>query len=167
MMSQRKEQLRQELSEARAYLLSVARQIGPEQEQLSTENPAWNVHDLVAHLAGAERGMQATVQRFLASTELPQEFDLSYWNARQVAKRSDQNVAALIESLTASREDTLALLASLTEAQLDVPGRHPAGIDTTVAGVFRIIALHERAHAREITAALGLDPGEPVDWSSV
>ena len=164
-MSRRKEQLRQQLDEARAYLLSVAQQIGPEQERLSTENPAWNVHDLLAHLAGAERGMQATVHRFLDGVELPEEFDLSYWNVRQVAKRSDQDVATLIESLAASRVDTLALLAGLTEEQLNVPGRHPAGIETTVAGVFRIIALHERAHAREIAAAIGLHPGKPVERS--
>jgi uncharacterized protein (TIGR03083 family) len=166
-MSQRKDRLRQELAASRAYLLSVAKHIAPDQALNSTENPAWNVHDLLAHLASAEGGLQATVQRFLAARELPEAFDLSYWNARQVAKRSDQGVSELIDSLAASREDTLNLLASLTEEQLDVPGKHPAGFDTTVGGVFRVIALHERTHGREIAAAIGLDPGDPVDWSGI
>jgi hypothetical protein len=84
-----------------------------------------------------------------------------------VEKAAERSVNDLLAGLATSRQDTWALLNSLTEAQLDVPGRHPAGIDTTVVGVFRIIALHERAHAREIAAALGLDPGEPIDWSGV
>ena len=63
-MSDRTERLRAELTDARSYLVSVAEQIGPEQALNSTENPLWNVHDLLGHLAGAERGMQATVKRF-------------------------------------------------------------------------------------------------------
>lgn len=79
-MSQCKDRLRHELAESRAYLLSVAEHIGPDQALNSTENPAWNVHDLLAHLAGAERGMQATVHRFLDGVELPVDFSLDYWN---------------------------------------------------------------------------------------
>ena len=52
-MSDRKQRIRTELAASRAYLLSVAEQISPEQAVASTENPAWNIHDLLAHLAVA------------------------------------------------------------------------------------------------------------------
>ena len=71
-MSDRTQRLRAELTDARSYLVSVAEQIGPEEVLKSTENPLWNVHDLLGHLAGAERGMQATVKRFLAGEPLPE-----------------------------------------------------------------------------------------------
>lgn len=162
-----KDLLRQKLDSSRAYLLSVAAHIGPDTVLSSTENPLWNVHDLLAHLAGAERGLQATIQRFLLDQPLPGDFSLERWNQRQVEKRQQEAVEGLLESLAASRQDTLALLDSLSEDQLAMPGTHPAGIDTTVAGIFRIMALHERDHGGEIARALGLPVGERVDWRDI
>jgi uncharacterized protein (TIGR03083 family) len=155
-MSDRKERLRDELNDSRAYLVSVAEQIGPEQVLNSTENPLWNVHDLLAHLAGAERGMQATVKRFLAGESLPENFSLDYWNQRQVEKQKERTAADLLAGLAASRVDTLALLDSLTDDQLAVRGLHPAGFETSVGGIFKVIAYHERSHGQEIALALGL-----------
>ena len=164
-MSNRKERLRAELTDSRAYLVSVAEQIGAEQILNSTENPAWNVHDLLAHLAGAERGLQATVKRFLAGEALPEGFSLDYWNQRQVEKLQARSVFELLDSLAASRVETLALLDSLTDEQMAVRGMHPAGFESSVGGIFRVLAMHERGHGQEIALALGLPVGERVSWS--
>lgn len=162
--SDTKETLRNELAEAREFLLSVAEQLEPEQALNATENPLWNVHDLLAHLAGAERGLQATVKRFLAGAALPDGFSLDYWNQRMVEKQRERSVVELLQSLAASRQDTWALLDSLTEDQMRVRGLHPAGFETSVDGIFRVMAMHERAHGQEIAAALGHPVGERVTW---
>lgn len=166
-MSERTEKLSRLLNESRAYLLSVVEQVGPEQALNSTENPAWNVHDLLAHLAGAERGLQATVNRFLAGQQLPDGFSLDYWNLRQVEKQKERSVPDLVASLKASRVETLALLDSLTDEQLKVRGMHPAGFETSVSGVFKVMAMHERNHGQEIALALGLPVAERVDWTGL
>lgn len=163
-MSDRKDRLRAQLSDSRAYLLSVAEQIGPEQALNSTENPLWNIHDLLAHLAGAERGMQATVKRFLAHESLPENFSLDYWNQRQVEKQKERSVPDLLAALAASRVDTLALLDSLTDEHLAVRGVHPAGFESSVGGIFKVIAYHERGHVQEIALALGLSVENRVTW---
>jgi uncharacterized protein (TIGR03083 family) len=163
-MSDRKQRIRTELAASRAYLLSVAEQISPEQAVASTENPAWNIHDLLAHLAVAERGMQDTVPRFLAGEALPEGFSLDIWNQRQVAKHKERSVAELLASLRASRGDTLALLDSLSEEQLAVRGIHPAGFETSVGGIFRVMAKHELDHGQEIALALGLPVEQRVQW---
>ena len=166
-MSERTERLRVELTNARSYLVSVAEQIGPEQALNSTENPLWNVHDLLGHLAGAERGMQATVKRFLAGEALPEGFSLDYWNQRQVEKQKERSVPDLLAGLAASRIDTLALLDSLTDDQLAVRGVHPAGFETSVGGIFKVIAHHEHGHGQEIALALGLPVENRVTWGDV
>lgn len=166
-MSQPHEDLRAELAANRSYLLSVASQIEPGQTLNSTENPLWNVHDMLAHLAVSERGLQATVKRFLTGEALPEGFSLDYWNQRQVGKLRERPMEELLASLQGSRAETLTLLDMLTEDQLAVRGIHPAGFETNVAGVFRVMARHERAHGQEIAAALGLEVGEPVDWSGL
>jgi uncharacterized protein (TIGR03083 family) len=164
-MSDRIQRIIAQLAEARAYLVSVAEQIGPEQVLASSENPAWNVHDLLAHLAGAERGLQGTVQRFLDGQPLPDGFSLDYWNQRQVEKQKERSVADLLASLAASRVDTLALLDSLSEEQLAVRGMHPAGFETSVGGIFRVMAMHEMDHGQEIALALGLPVEKRVQWA--
>lgn len=164
-MTDRKQRIHTELAEARAYLFSVAQQIGPEQAVASTENPAWNVHDLLAHLAGAERGLQGTVQRFLAGQPLPDGFSLDYWNQRQVAKQQERAIPDLLASLEASRVDSLALLDSLSDEQLAVRGLHPAGFETSVGGIFRVMAMHELDHGQEIALALGLPVEKRVQWA--
>ena len=164
-MTDRRQRIRTELADSRAYLLSVAEQIIPDQVLASTENPAWTVHDLLAHLAVAERGLQGTVQRFLAGEPLPESFSLDYWNQRQVAKHKERSVADLLASLAASRVDTLALLDSLSDEQLAVRGMHPAGFETSVGGVFRVMAMHELDHGQEIALALGLPVEKRVKWT--
>ena len=164
-MTDRKQRIHTQLAESRAYLFSVAQQIGPEQTLASTENPAWNVHDLLAHLAGAERGLQSTVQRFLDGGPLPDGFSLDYWNQRQVEKQKERSVEEFLASLAASRIDPLALLESLSGEQLAVRGLHPAGFETSVGGIFRVMAMHELDHGQEIALALGLPVEKRVQWT--
>ena len=166
-MTRTKEMLVDELTAAREYLVSVATQINPDQVLNSTENPLWNVHDVLAHVMVSERGLQATVKRFLAGDPLPDSFSLDYWNQRQVSKLQELAVADMVTNLQASRAETLALLASLGDDQFEVRGVHPAGFETNVAGVFHVLAWHEHAHGQEIAAAIGMDPGEPVDWTGL
>lgn len=161
------ESLVAELTATRAYLVSVATQIRPDQVLNSTENPVWNVHDVLAHLAVSERGLQATVQRFLAGEALPDGFSLDYWNQRQVGKLQERSVDELLASLAGSRRETLAFLGTLNEDQLAVRGVHPAGFETSVAGVFRVMARHERAHGQEIARALGMAIDEPESWTAI
>lgn len=163
-MTDRKQRIHTQLAESRAYLFSVAQQISPEQAVASTENPAWNVHDLLAHLAVAERGLQGTVQRFLAGQPLPDGFSLDIWNQRQVAKQQERSVSDLLASLEASRVDSLALLDSLSDEQLAVRGLHPAGFETSVGGIFRVMAMHELDHGQEIALALGISVEKRVEW---
>ena len=119
----------------------------------------------MAHLAGAERGLQGTVQRFLAGQPLPEGFSLDYWNQRQVEKQKERSVADLLAGLQASRVDTLALLDSLSDEQLAVRGLHPAGFETSVGGIFRVMAMHELDHGQEIALALGLPVEKRVQWA--
>lgn len=152
------------LQEARQELLDVLGQITPDSEIKSTENPAWTVHDIVAHVTLSERGLQATIQRFLEGVELPADFSLDVWNERQVKKAQNRPLADMIAGLNASRQQTLALLESLTPEQMAVEGMHPAGFRTTVAGVFKVMAYHERLHGAEIARALGLPAPHIPAW---
>jgi len=159
--------IRARLEEARQELLDVLGKITPDTEVKSTENPAWTVHDIAAHVTLSERGLQATIQRFLEGVELPADFSLDVWNERQVKKAQARTLANMIAGLTASRKETLELLESLTDEQMAVEGMHPAGFRTTVAGVFKVMAYHERLHGAEMARALGLPAPHIPAWPGV
>ncbi|MFZ2423551.1 MAG: maleylpyruvate isomerase N-terminal domain-containing protein, partial [Anaerolineae bacterium] len=103
----RRARIRARLEEARQELLDVLDKITPDTEVQSTENPAWTVHDIVAHVTLSERGLQATVQRFLEGVELPADFSLNVWNERQVKKAANRSLAEMIAAMTGSRQGTL------------------------------------------------------------
>ncbi len=163
-MSEQKEEIRQQMTEARALLLEAVAAIDEETAIANTENPNWRVRDILAHVAGSERGMLRNVDRFLTGGELPPGFSLDVWNQRQVEKRVQVGVAELVGELAASREEAWAMLARLSEAELATPGIHPAGFRTTVAGLFHTIANHELDHGNEIRAALALPIVKRADW---
>ncbi len=161
----RKTFIRQELAEARLLLLEAAAAIDDETAIAGTENPQWRVRDILAHLAGAERGLLRTVERFLARGELPPGFSLDIWNQRQVEKRQPAGVADLVAELAASRDEAWAMLDRLSDSEMDVAGLHPAGLPTTVAGLFLTIAYHELDHGNEIRQTLALPIVRRADWS--
>lgn len=153
--SERKDQLRDRLQRGRETLLAavqilsetdLAKPVGHESH--------WTAKDLIGHIAYAEGSMLPLIERALTGDSAPPsaDFDLDRWNDSRVRRAREQSVADLLARLTASRQDALALLDRLSEADLDRPATHPTVGATTVAGVFRIIAAHERDHARELRA---------------
>ena len=46
-----------------------------------------------------------------------------------------------------------------------VRGMHPAGFETSVGGIFRVMAMHELDHGQEIALALGIPVENRVTWS--
>ncbi len=163
-MSDRKAIIRQHMTEARDSLLAAVAALDEANLAASTENAQWRVRDLLAHLAASERGMLRTVDRFLAGGDLPPGFSLDVWNQRQVEKRREAGVADLWAELEASRAEAWGMLDRLSEADLDVAGVHPAGLPTTVAGLFLTIANHELDHGNEIRSAVGLPIVMTADW---
>ena len=154
-MDQQSEKLRQRLLDSRRDLLAAVENLGPAELTAPTSSAGWAVHDVLAHLAGAELGHQQVIRALLAGdTPDTTGFDLDAFNAADVAARRNASLPALLNELAANRLATLALLDSISPDDWDRAGYHPGGFDTTVAGVFRISAIHEKRHVKEIRAAL-------------
>jgi uncharacterized protein (TIGR03083 family) len=154
-MDQRQAKLRQRLDDSRRELLAVVDALGSAEAAAPTANPGWAVHDTLAHLAGAELGHQQVIRALLAGVSPDTSgFDLDAFNAADVAARRNASLAELLDELATNRSATLALLDAVAPDDWDRAGYHPGGFDATVEGVFRIIAIHEKRHVKEIRAAL-------------
>lgn len=152
------------LDESLHALKELIAHIPPEQWSQPTANPNWTLHDTLAHLAAAGHGLLATVDRFLAQRDLPADFDLDYWNQRQVEKRRHHPPEALLVEIQKAHSKAKTRLAELDDAQLITQGQHPAGPSISVAGIFHLIAEHEWDHMADMAQAIGLPWKRPASW---
>ncbi len=143
-----------QLKAEHAQFLAVVRGLTEEQMTRRFEGvDGWtSVADVVKHLAGGEKGMLMVAQRCAAGEPPPnyEGFDLDYYNRRQVEKRKELSPAEALAEYEEARRQTLATLESLTEEQLARPAAHPTFGDVTVAQLFRIMALHENMHRKDV-----------------
>lgn len=151
----RREGLRSRLLAARAETLALVDSLQPEELEREAVEGGWSPRDTLAHLAAAELGHQWVIQRLLAG-ESPARagFDLDAFNNAEVAARQDRNITEIMQELADTRGETLAILDVVGPQDWDRAGSHPGGFDTTVEAVFRVIAIHERRHLKEIRSIL-------------
>ncbi len=116
---------------------------------------SWSVHNLISHLADAERGMLGQAQRAVAGKmTVPDDFDLDRWNRGAVRKSASKNIPEILDQLQEAYTAGLEFLDGLDEAKLDVEGRHASGDILTIEGFLRRIALHRLEHAKDVEAIL-------------
>jgi uncharacterized protein (TIGR03083 family) len=153
-MGERKAALRAQIDASRQELLTAIHAMADEEWDRPTSNPSWTARDILAHLTAAEPGLLARMRRILDGTsELPANFDLNTYNARQVEKRRASTVTEMLTSLEGSRTEMLRFLDGLSEEQLDVRGWNARRQEATVANILEDLARHEREHARDILTA--------------
>ena len=154
---ERKAQLRERLTSGRELFLAEVAALGEEElarPVWSDGHGHWTTRELIGHVAYAEAGMLPLITNTLAGNP-PQpnpDFDLNRYNEGRVRRAKEQTIPELLARLEASRRETLTLLDSITDADLDRPSYHPALKETTVEGIFKVIAFHERTHAKDMRA---------------
>lgn len=155
----RREGLRARLAHGRETFLEVVTALDEAalDRPVWAEGGTWTARELIGHVAYAEAGMQPLIAGGVAGRAPvpPVDFDIDRYNEGNLRRARAQTIPELLTRLDASRQETLRLLAPLTASELDLPVRHPVAGPTTVEGVFRIIAYHERLHAKDLRASLG------------
>jgi uncharacterized protein (TIGR03083 family) len=156
-MADRKLQIAKWLESSRRFLCKIIEAVHDEEwsRVAHSDSVGWTVRDVLAHVTGAEPSLVALISRAQADgSYVPRpDFDLDFFNRRQVEKRAGKSPADLLAEVESNRAATLKVLADLPESALDLPVRHPTYGDMTVEDIFRIIGFHERLHADEIRAA--------------
>ena len=155
----RKDRLWWRLEEVRGQVKALAASLRPEQWRLPVYE-LWAVRDVVAHLAAAEKGHVDVGWALLRgeSTQIP-GFDLDTYNNRSVDERRHKSEAELLAELDEARAHTAELLTAVGPDDWEKSGPHPGGFNVTVEGIFKVIAMHERRHLRDLRKALTAQEG--------
>ena len=140
----------------------------------------WIVKDYISHLATIDLTVRewfrtlATGEAPPPSSEKPTErpaFDIDAWNNRQVAKRRDAPVEAILEEAASNRAELLDIMELFSDATLDsdIPFPGDANRDASAinfGGYLIAWATHDPAHTRDMLRALPERQDDPVlrEW---
>ena len=153
--SDRKAKLRQTIEADHAASLAIYNRVTPEQWSLpvpSDEGAQWTAHDVLAHVAGSEAGQLGQIQRGLAGgVTVPDDFDVDRYNRRAVQKQAAVPVAELLAIIERDHALVLAALDAVSDADLDVTGRHARGDTLTIEQVFHRSTEHRRQHSQALS----------------
>jgi uncharacterized protein (TIGR03083 family) len=120
----------------------------------------WTVRDLLTHLVSAGPGLLRVAQLISAGQlKMRPDFDLDFWNQRQVEKKAGRTPLQLLDDLATLNRDALAYLDRLTgeesEAILSRTGQHAVFGKASVEFILRRVYRHEEEHAADLRHALG------------
>ncbi len=143
------------LNKSREVLLSVIGDL-PDDSLDRQSGEGWSIRQMITHLVNAEEDHRAIIEAVLneQTYRIPTTFVLDEHNQRRLDEKGRLSRADLLAALADQRRQTETLLSHLNEEQLALTAPHPALGTKTVDEIFRVIALHERIHAQEITAVI-------------
>lgn len=154
-MSQRKAAIEAELCASREDFLAVANGLGEGDDLHQTDCEGWTVKDVIIHVCASEPGL-TSMARIISQgkgTAVP-GFDLNRYNQRQIEKRRERSIHDLLDELAAARQQTLALLETFSDADLDRRGQQTGGEEKNVEETFYQLARHDRQHTAHLRGAL-------------
>jgi hypothetical protein len=150
----RKEQILQELAEARSSILRLARGLPP-QKQYRVFLGEWSPADLLSHLVGWDRA-NADATRELLEGRPPSFYehidrDWRSYNALLVTRYKKDDFGQLILDVSQSHQELLDLLAGLQPSEIVKDrGIRFRGWKVTIERLMKAEASDERAHAKQL-----------------
>lgn len=145
------EPLVDQLQMVRRNLWEAVEKLSIEQLVQTMPGGKWSIKNALAHLAANEALMTDVLESIANDTEPPvNEYDTDPINAEQVAQAEGESVAQIWQHLDESRSWLLKFLSTVTPAQVERRGSHPAQGMLNVREFLALIYSHEATHAREI-----------------
>jgi uncharacterized protein (TIGR03083 family) len=131
--------------------------LGPEQWQqvVYSDSAEWTVRSVLAHLVSAEQGFLKIFASIRADGPgASDDFDIDRYNAAHQEKLADVPPVELLTRYQTVRAEMTAFAASLTDADLQKQGRHPALGITSLADMLKMVYLHNTMHLRDVKRVL-------------
>ena len=137
--------------------LDLFASLTPQEQQRSvyTEEVQWTARRVLAHLVTIEQSMQALFRDILAGGPgSPEHFDVMRFNRSQPQRLDPLSMPELLDRFQAVREETIAIVEAMQDADLDREGRHvflgPGRLERFIRWAYE----HARLHEEDVRRAL-------------
>jgi len=136
------------------------RSLSPEALRVSvyTDEISWSVRQVLAHFVTIEHSMQWLFRNMLnGGSGSPADFDLMRYNREQPPKLDPLTMEELLARFRSVRRETIAIVESMQDSDLDRRGRHPFHGTDRLEVFIRWAAEHARRHLEDVRRALERD----------
>lgn len=134
---------------------------GQLQQQVYLTGPTWRAHDILAHFVSAEQTLKFYGLQILGGGPgAPEDFVIDEFNAIQVGGLRNAVAEDLVARFGQARAETVALVQSMQDSDLDRIGRHPWFGNVPLEQMLKLVYRHNMLHERDVRKAL--ETGQPV-----
>jgi hypothetical protein len=116
-----------ELEKNLADCIAFFRSLSPDElrMQVYQDGAQWTAQQVLAHFITIERSMQWLFKSILSGGPgSPEGFDVERFNRTQPKKYDGKPIAELIAEFSSIRDETIEIVGSMSDADLDREGRH-------------------------------------------
>src|SRR5574342_460312 len=125
------------------------------QTEVYTEGTTWTIRHVLSHFVTSERGLIKLFEQIRqGGAGSSEDFSIDRYNAGMQARTKDLTPQELLEQYKSIRSESIAWTSSLSETDLEKPGRHPFLGMTTIREMIKMLYLHNQLHYRDIKRAL-------------
>lgn len=125
------------------------------QSEVYTEGETWTIRDVLSHFVTSERGLLKLFERIRTTGEgSSEDFSIDRYNAAQQQRTKELPVRELLEQYKEVRSNSVAWVSGLTEAELEIKGRHPFLGMTTIREMIKMLYIHNQIHYRDMKKVL-------------
>jgi hypothetical protein len=156
-MSERAAQIAARLAEQGAETVGFFKSLSPRQWTIPVYAgpPVWTPRHLLAHFLSAERTYLDMIGEVLKGGQgMPEGFDIDTFNAGEVAALESLAPEELLAQFEAARAGVIALVQSMSDADLDREARHPFMGWDRVEKFLKLIYRHTMIHQRDMRRVL-------------
>ena len=147
------ERLEKERQKTRDFFSEI--QADKWKEQVYSDGAAWTIRQVFAHIVEVERSVPRLISNILkGSAGVPVDFDLERYNKSQVNKMDMLSSDELFVLFNERREDTINMVKSLSQDDLEKEGRHAMLGNANILEMFRMIYMNAKLHQRDIKQLL-------------
>jgi len=121
------------------------------QTEVYTEGAIWTIRNVLSHFVTSERGLVKLFEQIRqGGAGSSEDFSIDRYNASMQARMQDSSPQELLEQYKSGRAESIAWTSSLSEADLEKPGRHPFLGMTTIREMIKMLYLHNQLHYRDM-----------------
>ena len=150
-------ELAEKLKSEGEKFISVFTGLTEEQWQMEvyTEGTTWTIRNVLSHFVTSERGLIKLFEKIRqGGAGSSEDFSIDRYNAAMQERTKDATLQELLEQYKEVRADSIAWVSSLTEAELEIIGRHPFIGQTVIREMIKMLYIHNQLHYRDMKKVL-------------
>lgn len=120
-------------------------------QEVYTEGTTWTIRNVLSHFVTSERGLLKLFERIRRGGEgAADDFSIDRYNAAMQERTKEAPSQELLEQYKEVRANAIGWVSGLTEAELEITGRHPFLGMTTLREMIKMLYIHNLTHYRDM-----------------